>query len=177
MRPPLRAPLALLSLALLACDSSPTEASRFATVAVTATDVTATRIHPESTVPQYEVAVVTSIRNTSATPLYLAGCGSSLTPIYGVELLPPTDPEGSAFSPIWACPAGSPIVIPAGAMRTDTITLRAPTRVQHGRPLGVVEGAVRIVFEAATCWSEAACARATVRSVQLATPTLTIRRP
>jgi len=176
-RPSIRTPLALLPLTFLACDPSPTEASRLATVTVNASDVTATRIHPESTLPQYQVTVVTSIRNTSTGPLYLSACDTLPTPIYGVELLRPRDPEGSAFDVGWACPAGAPIVLPAGAVRTDSITLRAPRGVQHGRPLGVVDGTVRIVFEAATCWTEDECARAPVRSGRLASPPVTIRRP
>jgi hypothetical protein len=164
-------------LALIACGTSPTESSRWATVTVNASEYTATRIDPESVLPSYRITVVTSIRNTGPGPLYLAQCGSAPPPMYGVELVRPTNPEGSAFDAAWACPAGTPIVLAAGAVRTDTLTLHAPRGVQNGRAVGVVEGTMRIVFNATTCYTEAECGTGGARELQLASSPFTVRRP
>jgi hypothetical protein len=177
LRRPFRAHRVLVVLTLIACGTSPTESSRWATVTVNASEYTATRIHPESVIPFHRVTVVTSIRNTGPGPLYLAQCGSAPPPVYGVELVRPNHPEGSAFDGAWGCPGGSPIVLAAGAVRTDTLTLHAPSGVQNGRALGVVEGTKRIVFNASTCYTEAECATGGARELRLASSPFDIRLP
>lgn len=172
-----RASLLLAPLALAACRESPTEASRLATVTVNATEFTATRVSLESPIPVYEVTVVTRIRNVSADPLYLSACGPLPPPMYGVELVSPADPDGTAFSVAWACPGSRWFDLPAGAERTDTLTLRAPGRVQNGQTVGTVDGTVRVTFLAVTCRTDAECRRRGARSVQLPSPAFTIRRP
>lgn len=177
LRPHALACFLLAPLVLAACRESPTEASRLASVSVNATEFTAARVNPESEIPAYEVTVVTRIRNVSAAPLYLSACGPLPPPIYDVELVRPADPNGTAFGVVWACPGARWFDLPAGAERTDTLTLRAPGRVQNGQALGAVDGTVRVTFLAVTCRTEAECGTRGARSVQLQSPAFTIRRP
>lgn len=166
-----------VSLAFAACSSSPTEPSRSASVTLNASEFVAARLFPESTLPQYQIIVVTSIQNTGAGPLYLTACGSSPTPVFGVELVSPNNPEGSAFNGAWACPAGAAHVLAPGAQRTDTLTLRAPRAVQNGRTLGVVEGTMRVVFVGSTCRAPDDCAGRASHEVRLPSSPFTVRVP
>lgn len=174
----LRSPFILscaVSLAFSACSSSPTEPSRSASVTLNASEFVAARLFPASTLPQYQVIVVTNIQNTGAGPLYLTACGSSRTPVYGVELVSPDNPEGSAFNAAWACPAGSAHVLSPGAQRTDTLTLRAPRAVENGRAHGVVEGTMRVVFFGSTCRATDGCAGSANHDIRVASAPFTVR--
>ncbi len=159
----IRALICVVSLTVTACSSSPTEPSRSASVTLNASEFVATRLFAESTLPQYQITVITSIKNTGAGPLYLTACGSSPTPVFGVELVSPSNPEGSAFNRAWGCPAGAEHVLAPGAQRTDTLTLRAPSAVRNGRALGTVEGTMRVVFIGTTCRTRDECSGGEVR--------------
>lgn len=155
---PLWAALLLPAVLLFtACSPSPTEPSQSAVVELNAREYAATRVNPTSTIPQYEVSVVIRIRNTGAKPLYLGTCGESQTLVYGVELVRPSNEEGSAYDGIWACTGGQHLVVAAGAERTDTLRLRAPNGVQSGRVLGALSGTMRLVFAATTCQTPDEC--------------------
>jgi hypothetical protein len=173
----IRALICAVPLTITACSSSPTEPSRSANVTLNASEFVATRLFPESTLPQYQITVITSIRNTGAGPLYLTACGSSPTPVFGVELVSPSNPEGSAFNRAWGCPAGAEHVLAPGAQRTDTLTLRAPSAVQNGRALGAVEGTMRVVFLGTTCRTPDKCSGDAVREVRLPSAPFTVRVP
>jgi hypothetical protein len=95
-----------------------------------------------------EVRVVTLLRNSSDAPITLDRCYPTTPyPIFGVGLVSPSNSEGAAWNPNWACVGhDSPIVIAAHSTRTDTLRLRAPNSAdgRTGRPFGVFSGRFRI---------------------------------
>lgn len=113
---------------------------------------------------QYTFTVVARLRNTSEAPVYFEACGTAPLLVYAVELIGGEDPDGSAFSPGWSCPAGPPLVVAPGAERVDTLALRGPTAFLHGipgvsapQPLGAVRGRMRLVYGGRTCAGRGAC--------------------
>jgi hypothetical protein len=97
---------------------------------------------------QVQLKVVTQFRNTTGEPIELPRCYSTTPyPIYGVELVSPSNSEGAAFDPSWACVGhDTPIVVAAQSVRTDTLILRAPNAVDGvtQRPFGEFNGRFRI---------------------------------
>lgn len=144
-----------------ACSSSPTAPARQALVALNAREYVAARVDPSSVVPQFEVSVVSRIRNIGTSPLYLARCSGAETPLYVVQLVSPADPDGSAYNSALACPLSEPLTLAANAERTDTLRLRAPSSVQGGRVLGALSGTMRLVFAASSCRNASPCQNAT----------------
>jgi hypothetical protein len=137
----------------------------------------AARVSPAGAFPLYAVTVVARLRNDGAAPLHLEACGAARGPIYGVEQVRPADPDGSAFSPVWGCPAGAPLVVAPGAERVDTLVLRAPNGVQAGRALGALAGTVRVTYPAAQCPAAGPCEGGAARAVRLRSDEVAIALP
>jgi hypothetical protein len=137
----------------------------------------AARVSPAGTLPQYAVTVVARLRNGSTEPLRLEACGAAPGPIHGVEQVRPAHPDGSAFSPVWGCPAGPPLVLAPGAERVDTLVLRGPTGVQGGRVLGALQGTVRLTYPATQCPAAGPCEGGAARAVRLRSGEVAISLP
>jgi hypothetical protein len=139
--------LAGLALAVgVSCrDASPTGPGR-SFLSTDATRYTATSIGSG----QVTLTVVTRYENSADTAVILNRCTPTAPyPIYFVELISPADGEGAAYNPGWACVGhNQQLVVPAGAVRTDTLTLRGPnsydSRTQ--RFLGVLAGTFRLSY-------------------------------
>lgn len=168
---------ALVHLLLAACSASVTEPNHLATVTTNRSVFVPARVNATSASPRYEITVVTSIRNWADAPLYLRACGSSPTPVYGVELVRPANTEGSAFNGAWACPSAEPHVLHPGAIRVDTLTLRAPSLFQDGRALGAISGTKRIIFFATHCPRTDGCVEGGSLDVTLRSDAFLVRLP
>jgi hypothetical protein len=170
----------LTAAVLAACSSATAPAAADDAAAAITLDrarYVAARVSPAGTLPQYAVTVVARLRNDGAAPLHLEACGAAPGPIYGVEQVRPADPDGSAFSPVWGCPAGAPLVLAAGAERVDTLVLRGPTGVQGGRVLGALQGTVRVTYPATQCPAAGPCEGDAARAVRLRSGEVAITLP
>ncbi|OLE57098.1 MAG: hypothetical protein AUI36_14990 [Cyanobacteria bacterium 13_1_40CM_2_61_4] len=106
---------------------------------------------------RYGFTVVAHYENRTTAPLYLDRCSSnSPSPIYGVQVV---DGAGTAaYDPIWACGAGSPILVEAGATRSDTLRIAGPNMWDGtGAPVGTLEGEFRLYYEVRTCANDVQC--------------------
>ncbi len=99
---------------------------------------------------QVEVRLILTYRNPADTVVKLDHCvPAERYPVYTVELVAPASSDGAAYNPGWACVGGvSPLIVDAGATRTDTITLHGPTVYDNTaqRYVGVLTGTFRIGF-------------------------------
>lgn len=100
--------------------------------------------------PQYSFEVVVRTENRSSSPVELGRCFSSdARPMYGILLVDgPTDAR-SAYQTAWGCPASpSPLILPAGAARLDTLQFRGVARANEpaGALIEALEGRMRITF-------------------------------
>jgi hypothetical protein len=144
-----------IALTLSSCttgpDSGVREAVRFT---LDRTEYVAAPIRDEPPI-RYEFQVIARIENQSDHTLYLARCfPDSPLPTFGVRLVAPRNPEGSAYDPVWACVGhDSPIVIPPGATRIDTIRISGPNAFQSGSLIGFgqLDGVFEFTYGASTC--------------------------
>lgn len=100
------------------------------------------------------VRVALRYENRSSSEADLDRCTpTSRSPIYAVNLIAPRDSEGSAYNPAWACVGDvSPIVVPPGASRVDTLSLTGPSAYDAAqqRYLGALTGTFQISYADAT---------------------------
>lgn len=111
--------------------------------------------------------VIATLRNGGDAPIYQSRClPTDPVPVYGIELVSPSNAEGSAFSPIYACGGNdAPLMIPPRSARTDTLLVRGPSAFNGaGVGLGQVEGTMALVYHVYNC--AGTCARADTLSVR-----------
>ena len=99
----------------------------------------------------FQFTVIAHYVNQGDASIYLDRCGGSSQPSVGVQPIGNDGvPVGSTDQVAWACGGGGPIAIEAGAIRTDTLTLEAPS------PL---PARVRLFYLASSCgYSMGTCA-------------------
>ena len=95
--------------------------------------------------------VIARYANAGDAPIYLDRCGGGSQPSVGLQPIGADGvPVGATDQVASACSGGGPIIIEAGAVRTDTLTLEAPS------PLPVN---VRLFYLASSCgFSMGTCA-------------------
>lgn len=109
----------------------------------------------------YAIPVVTKYTNETRDTVFLARCfPTSPSPTYDLLQIAPPDPEGSAYSPVWACVGhDQQIAVAPGAARVDMLTLRGPNvfdGITH-RPFGATSGTVEVRFQPQSCRGDGAC--------------------
>jgi hypothetical protein len=113
-------------------------------------------------IARYGFTVVARYHNPTKAPIYLARCfASSKTPLYELQLVQGRRSSGSAYSPVWAC-AGhdKQIVVRPGATRVDTIAVSGPATWSGltKKPIGNLEGRLRLAYFPQRCPGDGACA-------------------
>jgi hypothetical protein len=110
----------------------------------------------------YEFTLVARLKNETARPLQLkrrcplgdADLQGKAVPDYDVPAV--DEEQDSGYSPIKACGEIIPtpvIVLQPGEARTDTLRIEGPTAWDHHtkRPLGILAGRFRLVYELYPC--------------------------
>jgi hypothetical protein len=110
----------------------------------------ATVVASNALVTQYSFEVVVRTENRSPSPVQLHRCFSSdVRPIYDIVLVDASAGARSAYMTAWGCPASpSPLILPAGAARSDTLRFLGATQPNGpaGAPVDALEGQMRITF-------------------------------
>jgi hypothetical protein len=75
-----------------------------------------------------QFTVIAKYANQGDAPIYLGRCGGGAQPSIGVQPIGDDGiPVGSTDQVAFACSSGSPLAVEVGAVRTDTLTLQAPS--------------------------------------------------
>lgn len=115
----------------------------------------------ENAPPRYSFTIITQFTNTASDTVYLGRCmPDSPGPLFSVELVAPSNDEGSAFSMAWACVGHHlQLAVAPGAVRVDTLRLTGPSAYEGSRAMGVLEGTHRLRFLVQSCRGDGACIR------------------
>lgn len=110
---------------------------------------------------RYEFQLTATLENHSRQALYLTRCHpDSPVPLFGVQLVTPDNPDGSAYDPIWACVGGDfAIVVEPGTTRTDTFRISGPNSFQSGTQVGYgqLDGMFEFAYGGSTCSPATSC--------------------
>lgn len=110
---------------------------------------------------RYEFQLTATLENRSDQTLYLTRCHpDSPVPLFGVQLVTPDNPDGSAYDPIWGCVGGEfPIVVEPGATRTDTFRISGPNSFESGTHIGhgQLDGMFEFAYGGSTCSPATSC--------------------
>ena len=125
------------------------------------TTYVATREAGGGPVMRFGFKLVARYHNPTKAPIYLARCfAKSKTPLYDVQLVQGKRSGGSAYSPVWAC-AGhdKQIVVQPGATRVDTLAISGPATWSGltKKPIGILEGRLRLAYFPQKCPGDGAC--------------------